>query len=457
MMKELSEEVIVIDFDDLIYLDIPFDKKVGLVVFFNDVKYEFLLNIKKYSNQLLILGSGALGYRDFDRSRPFINRFSWDFDCSTIFYNDPTYYIDDCIRAGWCIGTEDDYYLEKIAIILNIIFNKLNISNENILFYGSSAGGFTSLQLSVLFKNSIALADIPQLYVYLFKSKKESLDSWRDVKEICFSPMSDEDFINNFGYRLSFIEMIKKMNYVPNAYIILDCSVEKDFNTQYLPFFKDLTNLPFNNVFNRIKLIIDGKNKGHAPISKNETLNFINKILFNSSLKNMEKNYNINLLLNEDIEKNNASYYLAKSLCDKYKTARFDFIIDNDEKSSVEIIKCSDSSFESSFPNWFNNNGNQGLIVTSNKCSLNFEIKCLNDGILNIALRSRNVRDKNKKSFPIYIDYLKFKINNNDYINENKLVWHNKPYRLKKMVKKDEILKISAEWLPFNSHSEYNY
>ena len=34
--------------------------------------------------------------------------------------------------------------------------------------------------------------------------------------------------------------MIKREEYVPNAYLVLDCSVNLDFYTQYTPFFMDL-------------------------------------------------------------------------------------------------------------------------------------------------------------------------------------------------------------------------
>ena len=147
-MKDITEKIIELNFDELITnLNLEFDKKIGLIVHKDDVKYEFVLNLKGSNDDLLILGSGALGFRKFDRTRPYIDRNSWHFKQSTIHYHDPTYYIDDSITAGWCIGTEEDYYLENIAKILQIIIDKLGIPNSNVLFYGSSAGGFTSLML----------------------------------------------------------------------------------------------------------------------------------------------------------------------------------------------------------------------------------------------------------------------------------------------------------------------
>ena len=268
-MKDITDKLVTLNFNELKDYEIEFNKKIGLTVFYDDVKFEFIVNLKDTSDKLLVLGSGALGFRNFDRTRPYIERHSWNFNPSTIYYHDPTYYLDDSIKVGWCIGTKNNYYLEKIAEIISIFIDKLNITNNNVLFYGSSAGGFTSLMLSVLFKGSICLADIPQLYVYKYKSKKDQYDSWKDLKNMCYNDLSDEEFIDKYKQRLSLIEMIKKENYIPNANIIMDFSVKLDVDTQYLPFINELDQVLVNKDSNKINLIIDGKQTGHAPISKN--------------------------------------------------------------------------------------------------------------------------------------------------------------------------------------------
>ena len=139
-MKDITEKIIEINFNQLKDLKLEFNKKIGLIIYLNDVKYDFILNLKK-SNKLIILGSGTIGFKKFDKSRPYFERHSWNFEYSAIYYNDPTYYVDDSITGGWGIGTEDDYYLKNISKILKILISKLNIDNANVLCYGSSAGG----------------------------------------------------------------------------------------------------------------------------------------------------------------------------------------------------------------------------------------------------------------------------------------------------------------------------
>ena len=132
----------------------------------------------------------------------------------------------------------------------------------------------------------MALVDIPQFYIYNYKSKDKALDTWLDVKNNCFSDMSTEEFILKYKPRLSFIEMMKQENYVPNAYLRLDCSVNLDFYTQYVQFFMELFQSAFPSDGNRIKLLIDWRNKGHIPLNKEDTIYLIESLFLINDKKN---------------------------------------------------------------------------------------------------------------------------------------------------------------------------
>jgi len=281
-MKQLVDEVFEVPFDEIKNFNFLIGVPFGLITYINNVKYEFLVHLKKDSERLIFCGSGALNAnRTYDRTRPHFNRWSWSsrFSESIIYYNDPTLYIHDDIQGGYGVGTKEDYYLEKIAKIAEIIAKTLNFENKDLLFYGSSAGGFTSLMLSILVKNSFSICDIPQFYINELWSMY-----WPKFKEHIFKDMSEIEILENYGYRLNVIEMMKKEKYVPNAIILLDCTVERDFDKQYLHFFNDLNKLPYKSHENNIKLIINGKYEGHAPINMYETLELVkvSKYLNNS-------------------------------------------------------------------------------------------------------------------------------------------------------------------------------
>ncbi len=271
-MDKLVDKIIECDYKDLQNLKIPMEK-IGLIVYRDSVKYEFILNLKKSSDKLLVISSGAIPKdSNHDRSRPIFHRWSWKFNESTIFYNDPTLYLSDNILGGWGLGTMDNWYLKKISNILNVIIEKIGIKNENVIFYGSSLGGTMSIMLATMIKNSIAIAEMPQLDLTNWSKH------WDKLKKNLFEDLPDDYIKKRFDYKIDVIELMKIENYIPNAYLILDCSYDYDFERIYLPFFKRLNELPFENSKNNLKIRIDGKNKGHYALSQRELLKLIENI-----------------------------------------------------------------------------------------------------------------------------------------------------------------------------------
>ena len=281
-MDELVENIIVCDFEHIPFSEFPFDERFGLIVNKNDVKYEFLINLNSESKNLICLGSGALNGSDLERFelKPRFHRQSWNFNSSTIFYNDPTRYVNKNLLGGWGIGTPDEWYLEVIKDIIVKISDYFNYLHENILFYGSSLGGFMSILLSTLVKGSTALADVPQLTF-------ENAKYWQRVKKFLFPNFSDEEIYGKFNYRLNVLDLIKKEKYIPNLIMIFDAG-DVDINEHYVPFFKELNKLNYLNK-NFIKIVIN-------PIDEHKFLDMP------SSLCMIEEALNKNLLrFNEEI------------------------------------------------------------------------------------------------------------------------------------------------------------
>lgn len=143
------------------------------------------------------------------------------------------------------------------------------------------------------------------------------------------------------------------------------------------------------------------------------------------------------------------------SRTDIYNTSRIDIKNFGKDDNSIEIIENSDSTAYIDFPKWFKNNQGSGVIIKSNKSSIDLKIKCINDGTLNIFLKGVDVRDKNNNRFPVYIDYTSLIINNKEQLKENKLIWHDEPLKIIRKVKDNELITIHVEWKPFSSSSLY--
>lgn len=272
-MDRLVDLIIDISFEDILDYNFPKNVKFGLNVNFDNVKYEFLINLKN-SSKIIVLSSSALAIDNkHDRSRPLFHRHSWNFEDSTIFFNDPTLYLNDEILSPWGVGTKENWYLENIAKIIEAIAKNIKIENKNILFYGSSAGGFTSLLLSILIKDSYSLAEVPQLDLRTHWEYHYSI-----LLKHCFNGLPKDYVEEKFKHRLCFLDLVEKEGYMPNAFLLLDCSVDEDFNMQYVNFFNSLNSIEFST--KKMHLIVDWKNKGHCAQGYDETIKLLNMVKY---------------------------------------------------------------------------------------------------------------------------------------------------------------------------------
>ena len=191
--------------------------------------------------------------------------------------------------------------------------------------------------------------------------------------------------------------------------------------------------------------------KGQEIVLNNHTFNNrADEII--KTLKNLNINYNI--LNKQNIKGNFYDESSIKTLMLNYITSRIDIKNFGDENNSIEIIDMSDST-NIQFPNWFKDKKGQGIQIENPNGTLNIKLKCIQKGTLNIFLKGRDVRDKEGTRFPVYIDYTSLKINGKEQLTENKLIWHDEPYIIKKEVKDSELITIQAEWKPFNPTSLY--
>ena len=300
-MKNLVEEVITCDLNKIKNCKFPINKKIGLIVPINNVKYEFILSIKDSSDKLLDFAPSArdASQSNEDKKKPIFHRWSWKYNQSTIHFNDPTTYLNNELLGGWGLGTEKDWYLPHIADIITEIIKNLNIKRENLIFYGSSLGGFISIMLSIILKDTKSIAEIPQFDVTKWGYH------WPVLKKHCFNGKTEEYIKNKFGYRIDCIEMMKKENYIPDAFIIIDCSHDYDYNNVYLPFFNRLNELPYGNGKNNIKLRVDGKNKGHMYLDYSGSVKLVNQIIRLDQKESQEKISGEQSIIKELVKQNN--------------------------------------------------------------------------------------------------------------------------------------------------------
>ena len=142
-------------------------------------------------------------------------------------------------------------------------------------------------------------------------------------------------------------------------------------------------------------------------------------------------------------------------LIKKYRTLRMDIKNLGSNNNDIIILETSDKFLIEQTPKWFGKTNGVGHVITTKIPNLDMKIKIINDGKLELRLRGTNVKDKNGKIFPVYIDCKSLKINEKNILNTNTLVCCDEYYKFEKEVKDGEIINIHIEWLPFNESSIY--
>lgn len=281
----LNYPVIAIDYHRLNSLYLPTNVPFELKIEWNGVKFEFLIKINPNSSHLLVMGSGAMNFTETRMKPPFYQRHSWmnDFEDSVIYYNDPTLYLDDHLLVGWGQGTKDRFYIKEIAIILEQLLNKMQIPPKNVLFYGSSAGGFMAFILAGYIKESKALVNSPQT----------SLAKWlpvpvQQVFDLSYPNHSFEEVLNLYPERTNVIKFYQSIMYVPKIYYLQNAYCELDIKDHLLPFIEGLQQIGQGCTVNQVKvdlyyIVQPGPAVlpalgGHGALGKIETINYINKM-----------------------------------------------------------------------------------------------------------------------------------------------------------------------------------
>ncbi|WBL14540.1 glycosyl transferase family 2 [Sutcliffiella sp. NC1] len=267
-----------VEFGQLHQFSFPTNEDPFLLTINKDkVKFDFLLRIKRNSSKAIVFGSGAYDASSELRP-PIFQRHKWIqyFDETTIFYNDPTLYLNK-LNIGWGVGIGERHYLTEIAEILIILLEKLSIKNEKTLFYGSSAGGFMSLMLSGLIKESTALINNPQTIVWNYNDKHvNALFSTIEPQ------LTRNEIINRHTKRLNIIEFYKDIQYVPKINYVQNVSCLRDVEKHLNPFLIGLEQLDDHYYTDEIKVTLySDKELGHSPLKLNESLKYIQNIVSN--------------------------------------------------------------------------------------------------------------------------------------------------------------------------------
>lgn len=235
--------------------------------------FYFKINIKDNNDKLVVFSNGAA-----DRKRselPLFMRHTWsdDINASCLYLDDRTIH-DSKLMIGWGIGREDSHFLREVSLIIKKITLLLEIKSDNTYYYGSSAGGFMSMILSIKHRYSKAIVNNPQIILNNYiEGKPLSF-----IRNNFFKKYTHDEFLNKFPERISVPYLMNEQNYVPRVLYIFNRESIEDYEKQYLPFLEELNQYSIDS--SKIEfLIYHHKGLGHNPLSKDRTIKIINGAL----------------------------------------------------------------------------------------------------------------------------------------------------------------------------------
>ena len=152
--------------------------------------------------------------------------------------------------------------------------------------------------------------------------------------------------------------------------------------------------------------------------------------------------YKSNIYLDTDHEKLIRNFY----------EVRIDIQNEGNEDNCLTLVDCDDSLSHIYNPKWLKGKNGMGTVVSSDKRKINVSFKCVNDGNLKIDFKAMDLKYGDER-LPIFIEYTKIRINDNDLIDGNVITWHDNPFKYEQEVKNNQIIDIHVEWRPLSPDS----
>lgn len=236
----------------------------------------------KKTKQLIFLLGGAINRGV--KLPPVYQRATWlkDLPVSAVALADETLMLDDDIELGWYLGDEREEFLNKLKSGIYRIARDEGVEFSDIMFFGSSGGGFASALLSSYFRGSKCLIINTQTDISCYI--KKVYDKYMDVSGA-----------ESGDYKHSLMGLFEAKRYIPNIQYYQNVEDTFHYNNHYIPFLSWYAD--YKPTLRETGLVTFREYSlpgGHSGLhNKDETENFIMKYFRDSELSNHEEKYTL--------------------------------------------------------------------------------------------------------------------------------------------------------------------
>ncbi len=113
--------------------------------------------------------------------------------------------------------------------------------------------------------------------------------------------------------------------------------------------------------------------------------------------------------------------------------------------NNVKILVKGRGECKVTTPRWFSKDGT-GYVLETEEKNLKFDLECEGAGLLVIYLRGIDVKTHEGDRLPIWVDYTRFVVNEEQIFSGLVSRWHDKPYKFSRQIKDKEKLKVEISW-----------
>lgn len=260
--------------EDLTLEDLKSCNGEVLKIYQGDTDFYYKVHLKENNDKLIVFSNGAVDPKK--ATPPVFMRSRWyeSFESNCVYIDDRTIHHNN-LRIGWGVGTKENHYLKVYIVFIKKLAALLDITRQDIMYFGSSAGGFMSMAMASMHKGTFAVVNNPQTYVNRYlKIYRRAL--YRTI----FPGMTEIEILKAYSNRLSLVNIFSRNKNVPKVFYLQNRLCAGDMKNHVTPFFESLDKYNLNS--KNINLILyNNKLAGHQPADQQATINYVNNILKN--------------------------------------------------------------------------------------------------------------------------------------------------------------------------------
>lgn len=221
------------------------------------------------SKKLLVFLEGSMGRNDCISQNAIMPS---HFSENVIFLSDPLLHKHKELKAGWYAGAKNFEYIRKYCNFLRLLCSERGIGEDDILFYGSSMGGFAAVAFgTVLTKSKVVVNNIQTNLLHSYSSYVG------DYLAIAYPGLNTMDIERDYSHRVDLISMIQRSGNSADITYYQNLSDEFHYKKHFLPFVTRFMSL---NMPCKINIeLYDDMNSGHSTLGVNESITAILKVM----------------------------------------------------------------------------------------------------------------------------------------------------------------------------------